>query len=215
MTEEHAREDAGRLARLGRIAAAVGRSAPRRKPGWPCLWLFTDPDRTPDPLAAAALLPPGSGVVLRTFGRHEVEALAPPLAALCRHRRLVLLVGRDAALAKAIGADGVHLPERELSALPRLRARYPRWRFTAAAHSPTALRAATFAGADAAFLSPVLPSESPSAGPAIGVLRAQRWVSGSRLPVYALGGVDEETARGLVGRGFSGVAGVGFASRRA
>jgi len=70
------------MMRLARTAAAVGRSAAGRKPGWPSLWLFTDPDRTPDRLAAAAGLPAGAGVVLRTFGRPDVEALAPALRGL-------------------------------------------------------------------------------------------------------------------------------------
>jgi thiamine-phosphate pyrophosphorylase len=39
-----------------------------------------------------------------------------------------------------IDADGVHLPERLAAALPRLRARHPHWRVTAAAHSRLAAR---------------------------------------------------------------------------
>lgn len=203
------------MARLARIAAALGRAAPRAKPGWPTLWLFTDPDRTPDVLAAAAALPRGAGVVLRTFGRPEPEALAPALRRLTRARGLVLLIGADEGLAASCAADGLHLPERSVSHLPRLRAKRPGWRLTTAAHSAAALRRAARLGADAAFLSPVLPSLSPSAGPPLGGAKASAWVRGAALPVYGLGGIDADTARHLIGTGLAGVAGVGFGAGNA
>ncbi len=174
----------------------------------PDLWLFTDPDRTPDPLAVAGRLPRGAGVVLRTFGRREVEAIAPALAALARRRGLVLLVGADAALAAHISADGVHLPERRVGDLTALRARRPGWIVTAAAHDGRALARAACAGADAAFLSPAFASASASAGAPLGPLRFAGLARRARLPVYALGGVDSVGARRLFGAGAAGVAAV-------
>lgn len=199
------------LARLARTAQRLGASARARNPGrrrLPDLWLFTDPDRTPDPLAAAARLPRGSGVVLRTFGRPEVEALAPSLARLARAHGLVLLVGADAALAARIGADGVHLPERLAGGAPALRRRRPGWIVTVAAHGPAALRRAARLSADAAFLSPVLPSRSPSGGAPLGPVRAGALAARAGLPAYALGGMDARTSARLVGTSFAGVAAV-------
>ena len=202
------------MARLGRIAAALGRSADRRKPGWPSLWLFTDPERTPDPVAAAAALPPGSGVVLRTFGKPEIAALAPTLRRLTRRRRLMFLVGADEALAAACGADGLHLPERLSFRLPRLRGRHRRWRFTVAAHSARALRVAAGLGADAVFLSPVFQSVSASAGAPLGSTKVSALTRRAALPVYGLGGIDHATTARLICTGLAGVAGVGFAGPR-
>ena len=202
--------EAARMARLGRIAAAVSRCGPRRNPDWPALWLFTDPYRLPDVLAAAAALPRGSGVVLRTFGKPELAALAPALGRLSRRRDLTFLVGADESLAVACDADGLHLPERLAAHLPRLRARHPRWRFTLAAHSPRALRRAATLGADAAFLSPVFASLSPSAGSPLGPTRVSMLTRGVRLAVYGLGGINEATAPRLVRSGLAGFAGVGF-----
>ena len=193
------------------MAAILGRRARARNPRarrLPALWLFTDPDRTPDALAAAARLPRGAGVVLRSFGREEVEAAAPALSALCRARGLVLLVGRDAALAARVGAAGVHLPEREAGAARRLRARHPRWILTCAAHTPAALAQAARYGVDAAFASAVFASRSPSAGAALGPIRFAGWVRQARLPVYALGGVDGVTAARLIETGAAGLAAV-------
>ncbi|CAN5378345.1 thiamine phosphate synthase [soil metagenome] len=199
------------------MAQALGREArftkPRTDPRrFPSLWLFTDPDRTPDVEGAMRALPPGCGVVLRTFGRREIEARAEAFRRLARERKLTLLVGADAALAQAIHADGVHLPQRLARALPRLRARFPRWTLTVAAHDAGALRRAEALGADAAFLSPVFESLSPSAGTPLGAVRTSGLVRGVGLPVYALGGVDIRTAPRMRGTGVSGIAGVGFVS---
>lgn len=205
------------IARLARIAHALGRrasgwkSAPADARSWPTLWLFTDPDRTPDLLAAAARLPRDAGLVLRTFGRSEVDAQAPALMALARRRGLVVLVGADDRLAARLGADGVHLPQRLVAVLPRLRARHPAWRFTVAAHGAASLRRAARAGADAAFLSPVLPSLSPSAGSPLGAVRTAALVRMAGLPVFGLGGIDGATAQRLAGAGLAGLAGVSFA----
>jgi thiamine-phosphate pyrophosphorylase len=212
-----------RISQLARIAQAVGRSGPTRKgpagesatrerQGWPTLWLFTDPNRTPDLLAAVGRLPAGAGVVLRSFGRPEALFQAQAVADLARARGLVLLVGADEALAQNIGADGLHLPERSADRLPGLRARFPHWRFTLAAHSAEALERARSLGAQAAFLSPVLPSRSPSAGDALGVAQASALAQAAGLPVYGLGGIDVETAPALIGSGLAGLAGVGFAA---
>ncbi|MBR0668094.1 thiamine phosphate synthase, partial [Roseomonas hellenica] len=44
--------------------------------GAPRLWLFTDPVRLPDPLAAAQNLPRGAGVVARGMAPAPLAALA-------------------------------------------------------------------------------------------------------------------------------------------
>ena len=169
----------------------------------PLLWL-TDPARAPDPVAVARRLPRGCGVVLRHYDAPDRADLARRLAAVCRARGLVLLVGADAALAAAVGAHGVHLPEWDT----RWGARRHEWRLlTAAAHSAGALRRA--AGADAALLSPVFATVSHPGAPPLGPARFAELTAGSPLPVYALGGVTAAAAPALRGSGAAGIAAVG------
>ncbi|MDX2233589.1 MAG: thiamine phosphate synthase [Hyphomonadaceae bacterium] len=189
-----------------------------RSPPLPALWLFTDPVRTPDPLALLDRLPRGSAVVYRHFGAADRATTAARLAAACRRRGLVLLIGADPALALRAGADGVHLPERMGRDAGRLKRRRPGWIVTAAAHGGGAVHRAR--GADAAILSPVFASRSPSAGPPLGVHRAVRLMRRARTPVVALGGVSLRRARALKRLGFAGSAGVdvfvrGAGARRA
>jgi thiamine-phosphate pyrophosphorylase len=174
----------------------------------PRLWLVTDPARLPDPLAAAARLPRGSGIIYRAFGSADALGAAKALQDLTRRRGLTLLIGADEALAAAARADGVHLPERLTARARLIRARHPRWIVTSAAHSGHALRRAKTAGCDAALLSPVFPSRSASAGRPLGLVRFAGLARSSAMPVIALGGVTNETAPGLVRAGAYGLAAV-------
>lgn len=179
--------------RLNRDAGAVG---------LPALYFFTDPKRTPDPLAVAARLPKGTAVVYRHFGAENRREVAKALAALCWRHGLVLLIAADPALARKVGAHGVHWPE------ARARKRVGPGLLTMAAHSEAALRRAALLGMDAVFLSPVFPTRSGSMRPALGLNRASALARGSAVPVIALGGVNASNAHRLLGRGFAGLASV-------
>lgn len=193
---------------VGRTAAYLGRRRGGGKALPPPLLVFTDPERTPDPVALARRLPRGTGLVYRAFGAPDRLEIARALVAVARRRGLVLLVGADAGLAARSGAAGLHLPERLAGRAPRLRK--PGWLITAAAHSP---RAARRSGIDAFVLSAVFPSASPSAGAPLGPLRFAARVRTASAPAYALGGIDDTTAGRLRMTGAAGLAGVGFSLR--
>ncbi len=161
--------------------------------GCPALWLFTDAARLADPRQAVARLPRGAaGVVLRHDGDPRRAALGRDLAALCRARRLALVVAGDTRLAAALGA-GVHLRGGRWPDPRRAR----RGWLTSSAHGTADLRRARRAGADLVFLSPAFPTASHPGAPALGPLR---WATLARRvpgPVAALGGVTGATVRRL------------------
>jgi thiamine-phosphate pyrophosphorylase len=193
---------------------ALSRTAARLRP-WlvrgralPNLLFFTDPARTPDPEKVAERLPVGAAVVFRAFGAPDAAARGSRLRDITRRRSLTLLVGADADLARAIEADGVHLPERLVGQAPELRASHPDWLITAAAHGQAAARAGAEAGVDALVVSPVFPSASPSAGPPLGIDRLKRIIGAAATPIYALGGVRAATVERLLDSGVVGIAAV-------
>jgi len=171
----------------------------------PALLFFTDPVRTPEPETIAARLPPGSAIVYRHFGAPDAEARARRLKAIARAGGLKLLIGQDAALAARIGADGVHLPEHLSHRAGPLKRGHPQWLVTSAAHSLAAARASA---ADAVVLSVALPSRSASAGAALGPIRLAARVRAIGRPAYALGGINNKTARRLLDAGLVGLAAV-------
>lgn len=191
--------------------------------GLPALLAFTDPERSGDLATLARAMPRGAALVYRAFGAPDAAAQARALLSVCRRRGVRVLIGADAALAKAVRADGVHLPERALTAAWRVGGakhwpkhwpkRWPKdwpkhWFVTAAAHSPRALARAAQAGVDAAVLSPVFASRSASAGAPLGERRARIWALQAKTPVYALGGVTTRTIPRLPRGVFAGVAAV-------
>ncbi|WP_392354660.1 thiamine phosphate synthase [Brevundimonas sp. LF-1] len=123
----------GRRPRPGAHGAA-GRPLPAP------LLFFTDPARTPRPWETAARLPAGAGVVFRHFGAADRLETGRRLREATHRAGVQLLVGLDVELAEQIEADGVHLPERALSAAWSLSGRRPDWLLTGAAHSPAAVR---------------------------------------------------------------------------
>ena len=202
-------------ARLWAVAQALARAAPNvsdRVGGGtvscvPPLLLFTDPDRTPRPWEIAARMPPGSGVVYRHFGARDAEETARRLRTITRERGMTLLIGLDADLADRIGADGLHLPERALSAAYALSGRRPDWILTGAAHSLAAARNAR--DVDAVVLSPIFPAGGASAKkPALGLEVLTEAADGSTR-VIALGGVTAANAGRLQGSGAHGIAAIG------
>lgn len=195
------------LETLSRTAALC---APRTARGivLPSLLFFTDPARVTDPEAVAMRLPCGSGVVFRAFGAADAVEQGLRLRAITQARGLVLLVGADIALAHAVGADGVHLPERLRDQAGALRLARPESLITVAAHDRTAVEATKDLDIDALMVSPVFASNSPSAGSPLGLGGLTALVRATNKPVYALGGLRPETVEGLEKTGVVGLAAV-------
>lgn len=193
---------------LARDAAKVSRAAGRPTPSLPPLLFFTNPERTPRPWETAARLPAGAGVVYRTFGAADARDTALRLREATARRGGLLLIGLDAELAEAVGADGVHLPERALDQAAALVVARPDWRLTGAGHSREALERAS--GLDALILSPVFAAGGASAARSpLGLEAFSALVRAAPCPVYALGGIDATTAPGLTGSGACGFSAVG------
>ena len=195
---------------MARLALRVrGARQPGHAGALPPLLVLSDPARTPDLPALAAALPPGSGFIYRHFGAADRFGTARILSAIAQANGLVFLVSADPDLAAKCGADGIHWPERDLPMAARLRARGDARLFTAAAHSVRALQHARMAGVDAALVSPVFASDSPSATRPKGKWLACSLARNAGMPVYALGGINARTAPRLAGLGFAGIACVG------
>lgn len=174
----------------------------------PPMLFFTDPERTPSPERVMERLPRGAGVVFRAFGRPDALDQGRALRRLARKQGLIFLVGGDARLARALRADGLHLPERSVPARVD-RDHWPRgFITTAAAHNLAAVRRASMAGVDGVVISAIFPSTSPSASRPLGPITLASWTREAGCPVYALGGVDRSTVQkiGLTGaRGFAAI----------
>jgi len=169
------------------------------------LVLMTDDARLPDARAAARRLPPASLVIIRARDSKQRAERAMSLRAIARRRGLILLIADDAALARRLGAHGVHLPEAHARQAGHLKAQNPRWLITASAHS---LRAAVLTShADAILLSPVFATQSHRNATVLTPARARTIARQVKTPLFALGGITAQNAIQL--SGFSGLAAIG------
>ena len=174
----------------------------------PPLILMTDDERVRDPLAAAGSLPKGAAVILRHRNDEKRASLGAALRGLTRRNDLLLLIAGDAALATRLGADGVHFPEAQWTAIMPCRTRHPEWIITAAAHSERALLRANRAGADAVLLAPLFHTKSHPKRADFGVARFRLLAARAPIPVYALGGVTAANAGRLVEAPIAGIAAI-------
>jgi 8-oxo-dGTP diphosphatase len=147
---------------------------------------------------------------LRQVQIREKDLKAPALedfsrrvVALSHAHGARVLVNSDTALAKRIGADGVHLTAAQLHSM-QVRPELP-W-CGASCHSQEDLRRAESLGADFAVLGPVRATPShPDANP-LGWERFRKIVDGAAIPVYALGGMSRKDLDQAMRCGAHGIA---------
>ncbi len=169
---------------------------PRRHPHparMPRRWLMTD-ERLGDALwAAIDALPRGSGIVFRHYvtAPQARRALFERVRRYACRRRLVLVVAGPPLGRGAIQRHGRH---RDV--------------LTAPVHSRTEAIAAKRAGAALLFVSPVYPTRSHPGGPSLGPVRFGLMIRGLKLPVIALGGMNERRWRALRATGAYGWAAI-------
>ena len=138
----------------------------------------------------------------------DCERFARAVVERCHAAGALAVVNGDAALARRIGADGLHLPARSLMAADGR----PDFEWVGAScHSRAELEQAAALELDYALLGAVRPTQShperaPLGWPAFGELIARL-----PLPVFALGGLsagDLETAKAAGAHGVAGIRGI-------
>lgn len=119
----------------------------------------------------------------------------------------LVLINNDLALARRVGAHGVHLPTRSLM---KLRARPDCTWVGASCHSHEELEHAAQLGLDYVLLGPLAPTASHPEAEGIGWARFSELASGLPMPVFALGGLvatDMDNARDAGAHGIAAIRG--------
>ena len=168
----------------------------RRHP-LPPQWLFSDERLTVGIARLAALLPPGSGIVLRhdSLAHGTRWRLLRRLMRVARTRGLTILLAGTPDMARRWGADGVHL--RQYDARRAVQAHRLGLIVTMPVHDAREARRARRAQAVGVFISPLYPTRSHPGAPALGPaawLRLARLAGGQPI---ALGGMTPTRARQL------------------
>lgn len=128
----------------------------------------------------------------KSLTHDQLRELALHVVDLAHRHRAKVLISGDIALAREVGADGVHLTSDQLAGS----AECPAVALCAAScHSVEELRRAEALRCDFALLSPVLPTKSHPGAAHLGWERFAAIAAGSSIPVYALGGLNHADMR--------------------
>jgi thiamine-phosphate pyrophosphorylase len=194
-----------------------------RLPAWLChrirLCCLVDTGLCADPVAVAgAAARGGAGLIqlrAKGLGQRDYLDLAQRVQAAVRTAGALFAVNDHAAVARALGADALHLGQDDLPFAAARAVVGPRCAIGISAHTPEQARQAVAEGADYLGLGPMFATATkphePERGP--GLLDAVRpWLT---RPSYAIGGLDEPRILDLRPRLPHGVAVAGAICRAA
>lgn len=160
-------------------------------------------------LVEAALAGGADAVQLRErdLGARDLYDLAMGLRPLCVRFGAKLLVNDRIDVARAVGADGIHLPARSFSA-PDARQLIGAGRLVGVStHSRAEAEAAARAGADYVIVGPIFPTPSKAAfGPPLGLATLRATARSLTVPVIGIGGITAANVASVRRAGASGVA---------
>lgn len=133
------------------------------------------------------------------------ESFASAAVARCQARGARVLINGDAQLARATGADGIHLPAAQLMSL-NARPAFPL--VGASCHSRDELERAARLGVDFALLGPVAATASHPGESGLGWAALAEMIAGLPLPVYAIGGMTADDIAAAQAAGAQGIAAI-------
>ena len=149
-------------------------------------------------------IPKESAFLLRSYKAKERKKIAKQLLKFCKIKKLKLLIASDIKLAEDINAHGIHFPEYMIKKnkinwmiIKNIKSK-KNWIITTAVHSYQAIKKAEFFNVDAALLSPVFQSESHPNKKNLGINKFERIVKKTKLPIYALGGINIKNIKSLL-----------------
>lgn len=133
--------------------------------------------------------------------------LAEAVIERARRHGAAVLLDRDAAMVKSLGAAGLHWPAKRIAAARRRPVGRDLW-FAASAHDSAELEAAIAAGADFATLSPVAITASHRRSTPLGWPGFENGREDLALPVYALGGLEIADQNDALAHNAQGIAAI-------
>ena len=149
-------------------------------------------------------IPKKSAFLLRSYEVKERKKIAKQLLKFCKMRKLKLLIGLDIKLAEDINAHGVHFPEYMIKenkinwdVIKKIKSK-KKWIITAATHNIQTIKKAENFDIDAVLLSPVFPSTSHPNSKNLGINKFAKIVKKTKLPIYALGGINIKNVKSLL-----------------
>ena len=178
------------------------------------LMVVTDRRRSRQPIVETVRLALEGGADAVQLRERDLEGaelfrLAEEMRRVTRDAGAALIINHRTDVALAVEADGVHLGWRSLPPNEIRKLAEKRLKIGVSCHDAAQLRSAEAAGADYVLLGPVFFTASKAGRvEPIGVEAMKTLVSGTGLPVIAIGGITPENAWAVREAGVAGVAAI-------
>ena len=201
---------------LQKIKKLVRKNFSVNQKALPKLFFFTDRKQFSDIFAVIESLPNfEAGIIIREYDLSCCQRVefAKKIIEIARKKSLLVLIGKDLKMALELGADGVHFSDHD-----KLWKKYSAFKtkknfiFTCSIHNLKSLKKAYNSGFDALFYSPVFSTKTHLNQKPIGVMRLAKIALKSKIPLYALGGINLGNLRQLKNCCINGIAGISIFS---
>ena len=165
----------------------------------PYIWFLTDNKKTKYPLKIFEKLPKKSGVIIRDYNNKKIINNE---INKWRSRRLLTII-KAGKYSKTLYSDGVHYPQWLQSSLIKRNAIK-----SMSVHSGKDIRKSINIRANLVFISPVFETTSHKNRKELGIIKLGLLVKLFKIPVIALGGINNDNVSRLRGLPISGCAGI-------
>lgn len=157
----------------------------------------------PEPLLRAALTGGVDLVQLREkeLGRDAIERAALTFRRLCDTHSALFIVNDDPHLARACGADGVHVGQDDIAAEEAREILGTDAIIGLSTHSEAQIAAAGAAPVDYISVGPIWETPTKEGRPAVGLELIEHAAAHAKRPFFAIGGIDASRAKAVVRAG--------------
>ena len=165
----------------------------------PYIWFLTDNNKIKYPLKVLKKLPKKSGVIIRNYSNKKIVNKE---ISKWRSRRLLTIL-KAGKYSKTLYSDGIHYPQWLQSSLVKKNAIK-----SISVHSGKDIRKSINIRANLVFISPVFETTSHKNKKGLGIIRLGLLVKLFKIPVIALGGINNNNVSRLRSLPISGCAGI-------
>jgi len=170
-------------------------------------WVFLDTNRIANYNVFLNLLPANRsiGVIVRCKSKNNLYNTSKAVAKICKKKRFSFLISSNLAIAKAVGADGVHYSKGFFFAKAN-----SKMFISCSFHGKSDLRRVNNLNANFVFISPLYKTESNKKKIPLGLNRISLLANLLKCQYSVLGGVKENNIRSLKNRGITSVSGLDY-----
>lgn len=172
-------------------------------------WIFLDSTRITNYSLFLNAIPSSKniGVIIRSKNNNNLYNISKRLAKICTKKKFTFLVASSLAIAKAVGADGVHYSKNF-----RFAKKNNKFFISCSVHGKCDVRRVQNLNANFVFISPVFITKSDKEKVPLGLNRISLLAYFHKCQYSVLGGVNKHNIKSLRNRNISSVSGLDYIS---